>query len=319
MIRHLLSTLLRTPYLRALALALVGGAITGCDALLTRPILYGTVRVEAVSRTGAPLPGIRAELYTSFRPMGYAITDAQGRAVFNRVPRANYGVVMLLPSDYALLSEITSAPPGDRVDGLAIDAGVDTTLRFVFARRGLGALEAEVVNLEGAPLDGITVTFYSSGGILGARFTNSSGIARLDSVPFGQYGALIVPPDSLGITGQNVLFRDGLAVDRDFTPRARFEIPTCQGTIVATVRDQSDATVAGYPVSLYASTGIKRTLATGVAGTASFAGVACGNWGVLAGDLAGFAVTFERGLGFQDGLQLTAGASLGAELRVQRQ
>jgi hypothetical protein len=304
---------------RILALVLAALAVVGCDALLTRPILYGTVRVEAVSRSGTPLPGIRAELYTSFRPMGYAITDAQGRAVFNRVPRANYGVVMLLPSDYALLSEITSAPPGDRVDGLAIDAGVDTTLRFVFARRGLGAIEAEVVNLEGTPLSGVTVTFYSSSRILGARFTNSSGIARIDSVPFGQYGALILPPDSLGITGQNALFRDGLAVDRDFTPRARFEIPTCQGTIIATVRDQLDATVADYPVSLYASTGIKRTLSTGGAGTATFTDVACGNWGVLAGNAPGFSVTFERGFGFQDGLQLTAGASLGAELRVERQ
>lgn len=304
---------------RAFALAFAALALAGCDALLTRPILYGTVRVEAVSRSGAPLPGIRAELYTSFRPMGYAITDAEGRAVFTRVPRANYGVVMLLPSEYALLSEITSAPPGDRVDGLAIDAGVDTTLRFVFARRGLGAIEAEVVNLEGDPLRGIIVTFYSSSGILGERFTNSSGIARIDSVPFGQYGAWVSPPDSLGVVGQSSIFRDGLAVDRDFTPRARFEIPTCRGTIVATVRDQDDATVAGFPVQLYSGAGIKRTLSTGTAGTATFADVACGNWGLLLGDAPGYSVTFERGLGFQDGLQLLAGATLGAELRVQRQ
>jgi hypothetical protein len=312
-------TLSRVSQPRALVLLLVALAVAGCDALLTRPIPYGTVRVEAVSRSGVPLPGIRAEIYTSFRPMGYAITDAEGRAVFSRVPRANYGVVMHLPSDYALLSEFLAVPPGDRVDGLNIDAGVDTTLRFVFARRGLGALEAEVVNLQGTPLRGITVTFYSSSGILGERFTNESGIARLDSVPFGQYGAWVLPPDSLGVVGQSAIFRDGLAVDRDFTPRPRFEIQSCMGTIVATVRDQADAAVAGFPVQLYSGAGIKRTVSTGTAGSATFASVACGNWGLLLGDAPGFFVVFERGLGFQDGLQLTAGATIESELRVQRQ
>lgn len=305
--------------LRLLVVALAASAVAGCDALLTRPIPYGTVRVEALSRSGAPLPGIRALLYTSFRPMGYAVTDAQGRAVFSRVPRANYGVLMLLPPEYALLSEFSSAPPGDFADGIEVDAGVDTTLRFVFVRRGLGAIEAEVVDLDGDPLGGITVTFFGPSGILGERFTNAGGIARIDSVPFGRYSASVSPPDSLGIVGQTSIERDGLLVDRDVTPRPRFEIPSCLGTIVATVRDQFNATVGDFPVSLYSSAGIKRTISTGAGGAATFADVACGNWGLLLGDAPGFSVTFERGLGFQDGLQLLAGATVQAELRVQRQ
>lgn len=304
---------------RALALLVLALAAAGCDSLLTRPIIYGTVRVEARSRSGEPLPGIRAELYTSFRPMGYAVTDANGRAVFSRVPRAQYGVSMRLPAEYALLSELTMAPPGDRVDGINIDVGSDTTLFFTFARRGLGALEAEVVDLGGAPIGGITVTFYGTGGILGERFTNATGIARIDSVPFGQYGAWVTPPDSLGVTGQTTIFRDGLAVDRDIVPRARFEIARCQGTIVTTVRDQSDATVSGIPVSLYSGAGTKSTITTDAAGAASIANVTCGNWGVLLGAAPGFTSVAAPGQGFQDGLQVTAGATVVAGLRVVRE
>lgn len=292
--------------------------LAACDSLLTRPIPYATVRVQAVSRSGAPLPGIRAELYTSFRPMGYAVTDAAGRAVFTRVPKGNYGVLMLPPPEYALLSELLPVPAGNVIDGLQLSAGLDTTVHFVFARRGPGALEALVVDSANAPIRGIEVTLYRSSGILGKRVTNLDGLARFDSVAFGQYGVFVVPPDSIGAPSSAPMFRDGLAVDADVVPRARFVIDRCLGSIRATVLDGAGAPAAGVNVRLYRSSGVARSGVTGTDGSWTFADVACGNWGVQLSGTPGYSYNFVRGEGFVDGLQLTRGATLGATLRVTR-
>ncbi|MBX3172991.1 MAG: hypothetical protein KF709_01135 [Gemmatimonadaceae bacterium] len=304
----------------ALGVLLLGGlGSLGCEQLLTRPILYGTVRVEAVSRSGAALPGVRVELYTSFRPMGYAITDAAGHAVFSRVPRAQYGVVMGLPPEYALVSELLGGPPGNRVDGLNVDAGSDTTLRFVFARRGNGIVEATVVDQLDVPIAGVTVTLYRSSGVLANIATDLAGLARFTDVPFGQYGVLVVPPSSLGVPGAPAVVRDGLAVDADVPATPRLVVQRCLGTIRPQVLDQDNLPVVGMPVTLYHGGGEMATESTGADGRTSFTDVPCGNWGVYASGIAGYTVDFVRNVGFVDGLGLTNAATLTPTLRATRQ
>ncbi len=292
-------------------------ATVACENLLTRPIIYGTVRVQALSRSGAPLPGIGVELFTSFRPMGYATTDAQGRATFPRVPRAQYGIAMHLPADYADLSELSPVPPGTIVAGINVDTGTDTTIHFTFARRGNGALEAEVVDIaDGTPLGGITVTFYSANGIVGSRFTDAAGVARMEPLPFGQYGAFVLPPDTLGVPGLAGVFVDGLVVDRDVVQRAHFAIARCQGTISVQVADQDLMAVADHPVLLYTGAGVKRTVNTGLDGRVTFHSVFCGQYGVMAGPREGY--DWVGGIGYVDGLNLVEDDSLDVTLRVRR-
>lgn len=310
---------MRTP--RRLTLLAAFGALAtlaGCEAMLTRPILYGTVRVVARSRSGVPLPGITVQLYTGQRPMGYSTTDDSGRATFSRVPPNEYGLVMGLRPDYADLSELSAVPPGTQRDGIRVAGGTDTVVAFTFARRGNGALEARVRDTGGAPLRGITVTFYSSVAVLREVRTDVNGLARMDTVPFGQYGAYVVPPDSLGVPGSALLFADGLIVDRDVSPRAEFSIASCLGSIAVAARDQFDAPIPGISVALFDGSGVRRRRTADAAGQVAFTQVPCGERGVWLEALAGYTVPFVRDSGYVDGLVISNGANLAVTLRATK-
>lgn len=311
----------RTPRARQLAALLAFFCVTAssaCEMALTRQAPYGTVRVQANSRSGVPLPNIAVTLYTGRRPMGYARTDALGRAVFRDVPPDEYGLQMSLPDAYADLSELSAVPPGTQRDGISVSAGRDTTISFTFARRGLGGIAAQTRDSAGVGIAGLSVTFYRASGVVGTAITNADGFAELDSVPMGQYGAALQPPDSLGVPGAAFAFRDGLVVDRDLTPLAVFTLATCRGSITVNVRDQFDAAISGIEVTRYSGSGPNRSATTNAAGTASFALVPCGEHGVFLQSLDGFTVNFVRDSGYVDGLVMTHGASLTTTLRATR-
>jgi hypothetical protein len=293
-------------------------AATGCNLAVRDGVPYGTVRVQANSRTGVPLPGIEVMLYTGRRPMGYARTDAAGRAVFRQVPPDNYGVSMQLPEIYADLSELTGVPPGTLQDGIVVAPGGDTVVAFTFARRGLSAIEAQLQDSLGGAIAGVQVDFYRSTGVVGTAVSNTAGIARLDSVLTGQYGAALQPPDSLGVPGAPFQFRDGLIVDLDSVPRATFTLATCYGSIAVSARDQADAAIAGIDVTRYRSAGTTRQATTDAGGDVTFLDVPCGEHGVKLEPLAGFTITMVRDSGFVDGLVVTKGAALSATLRATR-
>lgn len=301
----------------AAAIALLT-ALSACEFALTRHAPYGTVRVQANSRSGVPLPDINVTLYTGRRPMGYARTDANGAAVFRDVPPNEYGLVMSLPDAYADLSELTPVPPSTQRDGISIEAGKDTTIAFTFARRGIGAIEAQTRDSAGVGIPGLSVTFYRATGVIGDAITDANGIARLDSAPMGQYGAALQPPDSLGIPGAAFVFRDGLIVDRDLVPRAAFTLATCRGTLSVTARDQFNATIAGIGVFRYSGAYPNRSQTTNASGVATFSLVPCGEYGVALESLAGFSSSFVRDSGFVDGLVMTRNAALNATLRATR-
>ena len=290
--------------------------LTACENLVTRPTPYGTVRVRAMTRDSVPLPGIGVELYTGFRPMGYSVTDARGRTTFTLVPRAQYGVLMKLPSQYARLNELLAAPPGDVVDGLEIDTRTDTLLTFVFARRGPGTIEALVVDQDTLPVQGLIVSRYDPAGIQGQSFTDESGIARFHSVPFGQHGVVVNLPDTLGIPGGQAVWADGLAIEQDVTVRPRLVISRCEGTVRVTVRDQANAPIAGIAVQLFRVAGVARTVATDATGLAIFFRVWCDNWGVLLSPTPGFSVTYTNGLGVADGIVITHRSTVAVTLRA---
>jgi len=296
----------------------VSVAVSGCEQLLTSPTPYGTVRVEARSRGGAPIPGVRTELYTSFRPVGYGVTNDSGRTTFARVPRAQYGVVLTVPAGYALVSQLIGGAPGERMDGLNVDDGVDTTLAFVFARVGDGTIEAEVNDQEGTRLSGQLVTLYRGPMILRSVRSDTLGIARFTAVPFGQYGVFLAPPDSFGVKNAPTIFRDGVPVDAEVIARPQIVATRCFGTIRPRVLDQDGLPVPGMPVTLYRGGESRPAVTTDLAGRVTFANIPCDNWGVFASGIPGYTVIFARGLGFQDGLSLTHRATLEPTLRATR-
>jgi len=305
--------------LRLLVVTALLSLAAGCGILVTEPIPYGTIRAEARSRTGAPLPGIVVELYIGPYSLQYERTDDSGRVVFRRVPVGQYGVSMRIGPELADLSEILDTAPRTYVDGLDITPGMDTTLRFTFAKRGAGSIEAVVQSQTNRRLPGQLVYFYGSAGVIGSAATDATGLARLDSVPFGQYGAFTVPPDSLGVANQPALFADRLGVDAEFVPRASFTVQTCVGTIAPQALDQDDRAIPDVPIYLYSAAGILRSAQTNVNGIATFTNVRCDNYGVfILPGIPGYDVRFEPGYSVADGLLIAPDTVLTPRLRATR-
>ncbi len=299
------------------AIALLGAL--ACEGVVSMPENYGVVRVEARSRSGLPLPGIPTELYTGLFPVAYATTDAQGNVTFRRVPRGDYGISMALPTEYADLSELLGGPTGTIKDAIPVMPGTDTTLRFTYAIRRPGSIEAEVVDQNGDGIPGITAGFYTSTQFIGTRLTNAAGIARADSAPFGMYGVFILVPDTIGAANPGQLYSDaGTVVDFDVVPRVRFTLVSCIGSVRAQVLDQFDDAAPGATVILYTGSGVRRTLSTGADGRATFSGIGCGNYGVAITAAPGYTFNGAFGFGYRDGLVLTSGAELDAALRVSK-
>lgn len=293
--------------------------LAGCESLLTRPIRYGRVVVFVQSRDSVPLPGLFTILYTGARPMGYGRTDAMGRVEFSFVPPAQYGVWVDLPDTIADISEFEGGRPRFYIDGLDITAGTDTTLRFTFVTRGRGAAEALVLDAVGDPLVNLRVFFYTPNGVVGSTTTGADGIARYEPFPFGQAGAYVVPPDSLGVPNSPAIFRDGMVVDGFTVPRVEFRIPTCFGQGRVRVLDDFDAPVPGMDVNLYDSQAIRRTRPTDAAGVVQLPRIGCGNYGVALGMArSGYENVPGRGFGFVDGLAVRPDTSFDVTLRMRR-
>ncbi len=300
-------------------LAVLAIALVGCEQLLTTPTPYGTVRVEVRSRGGVPIPRVRSELYTGSRPMGYAITNDSGRTTYPHVPRAQYGVALSVPAGYALVSTIVAGAPGVQVDGLNVEAGADTTLRFTLARLGNGTIEAEVRDQDGIKLRDLLVTLYRGPSVLGSARSDTLGVARFTNVAFGQYGVFLTPPESLGVKGAPTVFRDGVPVDAEVIAKPIIVVTRCLGTIRPRVLDQDGLPVSGMPITLYRGAGTRATSPTDSLGRVTFVNVPCDNWGVFASGIPGYGVTWERGFAYQDGLALTHRATLEPTLRATRQ
>lgn len=309
---------------RLLAAPLVASLIAtalllGCGELITDPPLEGTLRVRALSRQGAPLPGIKAILFNGNRHFGYAITSADGSAVFHRVPRGTYGIYMALPADHVGFDEVGLGPRRDVAVPLRVRSGTDTTLAFTFLRRGSGGMVLTVVDSAATPVQGLVMHLYNSTRVLNSVLTDTNGQITFYGLPFGAYGLWTQPPDSLGVRGSPAIVRDtGLFIDRDHVAQVRIVVPRCLGEARVLVLDQMMQPVVGYPVALYTAAAVRTTLPTGADGRARFPNLPCGGYGAFVINQPGFSVDPSRGNGFDDGLTIQHLGLAQTTLRVTR-
>ncbi|MDQ8145877.1 MAG: carboxypeptidase-like regulatory domain-containing protein [Gemmatimonadota bacterium] len=307
----------RTPTLAAALLA-VAALVGACDSALTDPAPYGTIRAVARTRAGEPLRGVAAELYTGQRPMGYGTTDSAGTIHFTRVPEGLYGVLLTLPDSYTTIGALTGARGGDVIDGLRLAPKADTTLTFTLLAKGNGRVEARVLDESDRPVADIPVGLYAPQQIVAETLTDATGIARFETVPYGNYGVFAIQPDSFGVPSAPWVVRDGLIIDRGFVATPTLRLRRCQGRIAVTVRDEAGAPLAGFTVRRFTATRIWPGALSGPDGSALLEGVICGEYGVYLESRPGYSVPWVRDTAYVDGLRVTDGATRAATLRAIR-
>lgn len=299
--------------------ALLFMVVAGCESLLTRPGLYGTVTVTAARRSGEPIAGAPLVLYTGQRPMGYGTTDSTGRYTFLDVPEGVYGVYASVPSGYARPEELYSvASPSDVVQELRVLGGATRTARFEFLRRGPGSIAVQVSEPAGAPVSDTRVLLFSPRGVVREANTDRDGRVMFAGVPFGNYGVFAERPLAYVDSGETTLpARDGLIVEAGSSEQVRFTFERCVGSIAASVRDQFGGAVPGASLLLYSGAGVQGEYPV-TGDRLQLGSLPCGEYGLRVRLPRGFSATEGRGATFVDGLRIRRGRALQASFTVVR-
>jgi len=287
--------------------------MVGCDAWLTKPNLYNTVTVIVSTRRGEPIPGASLTLYTGQRPMGYAVTGADGRYVFNQVPQGNYGLFAVPPTGYSTVEDLIGGPSSIFRDKLIVADDTLSPVRFTYLKEGPGTLVARVTQPDGTAIAGAAVTAYGPTTVNAAGTTDATGTVTFTNIPFGVHGLNVARPllyrdyrtpgDSLST------YRDNLIVDAGSNDTTTFRLTRCGGTVRAIAVDGNGAPVPGVTAVFYTSTQQLAVLATGADGTVSYSQIPCVvQVGVMITPAAGYSAPNGRGFRFIDGITVTNGA-----------
>jgi len=293
----------------------------GCDALVSPPLL-GTVSALVTRRDSVtPIAGTRVLLYTGDRPMGYATSDGNGRAVFFDVPEGVYGLRIAAPPGYLPLERLYIGPQSTEfVHNVRVRPRDSLGVQFTLLKEGVGRVAVQVQDVDGRGLGDIALILYGPQGPLATARTDGAGRATFDALPLGNYGVFASRPVAYRDSGEAALVpRDGLIVDEGSTQRAAFTFAPCGGSVVAEVRDQQGRPAPGR-VQLYQGTGPLEVATLDADGTHRFGNLLCDAYGVrLLPPPVGWRAAEARGVSYVDRLRVRRSATtVRAPLVVER-
>jgi len=309
---------------RIVVFLLAFGFTAGCDAWLTKPGLYNTVTVIVSRRDGQPIPDVPLTLYTGQRPMDYAMTDRDGRHVFQDVPQGNYGVFTTPPTGYDVIEHLIPGPPTIYRDDLIVAKDTLGPVRFTFLKRGPGSVIVRVTDPGFGDLAGVAVTLSASQTVEGRANTDAAGRASFTAIPYGVhsvsiqrpllYRDYVKPGDSLLSVQSNVIVDDGS------TDTTKFLLKRCAGTLRAVLLDDvAGLPVANATVTFYTSTQQLNVGTSGASGTVVFSAAPCVvQLGMSVTPGAGYTIPPGRGSQFIDGLTLANGGSIQDTFRLHK-
>jgi hypothetical protein len=302
------------------ATAAVVPLLSACEALITRPTLYGTVTAEVVRRNGSPIAGASLVLYTGQRPMGYARTDSAGRYRFEEVPEGMYGVLAIPPSGYVRLETLFATPrPSEVVDQLEVRGGVPLSARVTFLKVGAGQVETQVREPDGTGLPGLTAVLYTPRGEFRRARTDATGRVSFTEVPFGIYGVTVERPAAYRDSGEVAFpWVDGLVMEEGSAERAQFTFERCLGTVSAQVVDQQGRGVPGATLLLYDAQAVRSRDVLPSSGQRLYTNLPCVEYGVRMLPPRGYTVREARGNAFADGVLVRRNAVKVAVLVAER-
>ena len=142
-------------------------------------------------------------------------------------------------------------------------------------------------------------------------------------MPQGNYGIVITRPipyrDFVTPGDSTYTYLDGIGIAGGLPDTIRFVLSECDGTVAATVEDQTGAAVPGARVILYTSTIDIATLASDSAGKAAFTTAPCVSaLGLRVTPPAGYTVVEGRGTSAFDGIIITNGAQRSFTFQLQK-
>ncbi|HEX8430552.1 MAG TPA: hypothetical protein VF625_04660 [Longimicrobium sp.] len=305
----------------ALFLALV--LVAGCDAL-TGGYRYGSLKVSAVDRSGAPVSGVSVTLFTPDYIVGEAETGEDGVARFDPVGSGEFAVRARVPQAFLLVVRRDTAyraPIRDSVfTRVQVREGEETTLAIPLRPFCCGTLRVRAAYPSGAPVSRARVIVFSPAGVAGEGVTGNDGSLALNTIPEGEYALSVTAPDSaFYLTGRDsVAYRFRIAEGQDTTLTYRMRSACC-ATFRVTVRDEQGAPIPNVEVLGYGlpTTGLGR-MTTNTAGTADFR-VLAGTYGVRLERLPTGYVVVPGNPGLVDNIVLLPDGSRSVTLTARRQ
>jgi hypothetical protein len=212
--------------LRSAAIGVLGLLLGGCE-LFSGGFEYGSVRVRATDRGGAPVPGVTATLYAPDYVVGTAVTDADGVAVITQVAPREFALRIAAPATH-LLTERSDTVFAQRRDtilyGVRVGAGEDREVQLPLRAACCGTLRVRAVDPSGAPVAGTIAVPYTTT-VAYADTAGADGIAIVGGLDEGVYALRVRAPASFAFASgidtivYNVRIREGAETRRDVVIR----------------------------------------------------------------------------------------------------
>lgn len=198
----------------------------GCE-IFSGGFEYGSVRVRATDRGGAPVPGVQVELYSPDYRVGSATTDATGVAVISGVAAREFALSVELPPGYLLVEPSDTIFAQRRATiyyGVRVREGAATEVAVPLHPDCCGTLLLRGVDPSGAPVGGTIAIAFTPTIALGAT-ASADGVAAVGGLPEGVYAVRVEAPPSFAFASgrdtilYGVRIREGAETRRDVVIR----------------------------------------------------------------------------------------------------
>ncbi|MBM3908276.1 MAG: carboxypeptidase regulatory-like domain-containing protein [Gemmatimonadetes bacterium] len=279
----------------------------------------GTIEAQVTEPGGAPVAGVKLELYRPSGVIREGVAGTNGRLSFDAVPFGQYGVRAYRPKAYRDLDE----PLTVWTDGVVVEGGVTAVAPLSMAPCR-GTIDVRVTDPVYGAASGVRLLLFTVEGVVDSVRTAADGSARFTTPFCSDFGVrAIANGDWRFASARGSEFVDGLVIRRGTVRSAALsaQYNTCRGNLRVSVTDGTGAFIPGARLELYtaANADTLRTMVT-AAEPAIFSNLGCGppERGVRIVPPAGWKVTEGAGTSWVDALVIRAGATLDVAFRLSR-
>lgn len=222
--------------LRSAAAGLLCLLLGGCD-LFTGGFRYGSVKVSAEDRAGAPVPGVRVDLYRPDFLVGVDTTGEDGTALIDNVAERLFLLRVEVPEPYFLaeLSDTIFEQRRDTILNVVVKQGEQAEVRVQLRLACCGTLRLRAADSTGAPLPGTRAVLLNRTVPVDSATTGLAGTLSFADRPDGIYGLRVRAPTGYA-------FRSG--ADSTFNVRIRQGLETAVNLVIRRAPATTAATAA---------------------------------------------------------------------------